>query len=83
MTLLRPAGQLEKAVSALTIVTNEDGWVASVQSMPGLHRDRFGRLLNDKGAPYAIVHQYDRSDQLKAQYAREYVWLEDGVLDAK
>lgn len=43
-------------------------------------RDKAGRVLNDKGAPAAVVHQYDRSAQLKEQYDREYVWLPDHVL---
>jgi hypothetical protein len=74
------SGALEKAVSALHLVTNEEGWIATVQSMPTLTRDRAGRVLNSLGAPVAVVHQYDRSDALKAQYAREFVWLEEGEL---
>ena len=70
-------------MSALNIISNEEGWIATVQSMHELHRDRTGRVLNEKGKPVAIVHQYDRSDQLKLQYSREFVWLDDNVLNLK
>ena len=70
-------------MSALNFITNEEGWIATVQSMPSLVRDSAGRVLNDKGEVVAIVHQYDRSDQLKRQYAQQYVWLEDTVLHLK
>ena len=46
-------------------------------------RDKAGRVLNDQGVPVAVVHQYDRSPQLKEQYDREYIWLPDNVLRLK
>ncbi len=55
------------------LISNEDGYVATVQSMPTLTRDRGGRVLNSKGEVAAVVHQYDRSPLLKQQYAEEYV----------
>ena len=64
-------------MSGVKLITNEEGWIATVQSMPTLQRDFAGRVLNAKQQPVAIVHQYDRSDALKQQYDREYVWLED------
>jgi hypothetical protein len=57
------------------LVPNEDGFIATVQSMPSLTRDRAGRVLNSEGSVYAVVHQYDRSPALKRQYDAEYVWL--------
>jgi hypothetical protein len=78
-----PAGALEASSSAVHIISNEEGWIATVQSMHTLPRDRAGRVLNAKGEVVAVVHQYDRSDQLKQQYARQYVWLEDNVLNLK
>ena len=77
------SGDLSKAVSKLNIITNEEGWIATVQSMLRLVRDNAGRVLNDKGVVVAIVHQWDRSDQLKAQYAAQFVWLDDSVLQLK
>lgn len=64
------------AKPAVRIITNEDGWIATVQSMPTLHRDRGGRVMNGAGsAVAAVVHQYDRSGLLKDQYEREFVLL--------
>lgn len=63
-------------MSKLHLITNEEGWIATVQSMPTLKRDFAGRVLNAKDKPVAVVHQYDRSDALKEQYDREFVWLE-------
>ena len=73
------SGKLQKALgagTALVEVTNEDGWVGTVQSMPTLTRDRAGRLLNVKGQPYALIHQYDRSLLMREQLQREFTWME-------
>ena len=59
-------------VPGTRIVPLETGPVASVQSMPFVRRDRFGRVVNDNGDIMAIVHQWDRSEALKQQYASEY-----------
>ena len=55
-------------------------WVGTVQSMNTLTRDRAGRLLNERGVPYAIVHQYDRSKVLLDQLEREYTWMDAGTV---
>ena len=65
---------------AITVVSNEDGWVGTVQSMHALPRDRAGRLLNARGQPYALVHQYDRSKVLLDQLEREFTWMEPGTV---
>jgi hypothetical protein len=65
-------GALEAAVSKLHLVSNEEGFIATVQSMPVVHRDAAGRVLNAQGAPVAAVHQYDRSPALERQYAGEF-----------
>ena len=73
------SGKLQKALgagTALVEVTNEDGWVGTVQSMPTLTRDRAGRLLNDKGQVYALIHQYDRSLLMREQLQHEFTWME-------
>lgn len=54
---------------------NEEGPIATVQSMPTLKRDQFGQLLNQNGEVYAVVHQYDRSAALKRQYDKQFVLL--------
>ena len=89
-------------VKPMHIWWNEDGPIATVQSMKELHRDHFGRLTNTKGGTrtppscrrvmaltwlclvcvyvtgevYAVVHQYDRSKVLEAQYNSEYTYLQ-------
>jgi hypothetical protein len=68
-------GELEALVSSMHIITNEEGWIATIQSMPQITRDRAGRVLNNLGQAVAVVHQYDRSPALLAQYDREYVWV--------
>jgi hypothetical protein len=65
-------GALAQAVSALHLVSNEEGFVATVQSMPSVQRDAAGRVLNAAGAVVAAVHQYDRSPALKRQYEGEF-----------
>ena len=77
------SGELAARVSALRLVPNEGGFVATVQSMPTLSRDRAGRVLNADGDAYAVVHQYDRSPALKRQYDGEFVWLPEGELRIK
>lgn len=67
----------------LHLISNEDGWVATVQSMPTLHRDQAGHVLNAKDDIYAVVHQYDRSAALKRQYEQQFVWLQPGELHEK
>ena len=66
------SGELRAAVSALHLVSNEEGPIATVQSMPSVTRDAAGRVLNRLGQVVAVVHQYDRSPALKAQYAGEF-----------
>ena len=41
--------------SETVILTNEEGPIATVQSMKQLHRDKYGRLLNRDGACRARV----------------------------
>jgi len=66
------SGELEALVSKLYLVSNEEGFIATVQSMPTLVRDYAGRVLNAKGDVVAAVHQYDRSNALKSQYEGEF-----------
>lgn len=66
------SGELAAKVSSLHLVSNEEGFIATVQSMPTLNRDLAGRVLNAKGEVVAAVHQYDRSQVLQRQYEGEY-----------
>ena len=76
-------GALQAAVSALHLVSNEEGFIATVQSMPSVPRDLAGRVLNAQGAVVAAVHQYDRSPVLKRQYEGEYPLPPEGELNSK
>ena len=69
------SGNLTSIVTNLYVATCEEGPVASIQSMPRLVRDKAGRLLNNDRTPYAVVHQYDRSEMLTSQYSGQYPWL--------
>jgi hypothetical protein len=63
--------------------TNEQGPIGTVQNMHKVHRDRFGRLLNEDNKVYAVVHQYDRADALVQQYEKQYVYLSPAEQDRK
>lgn len=71
--LLKPAGG---QVEAMHIIPNEEGFIATVQSMPSLRMDRSGRVVNEEGGVVAAVHQYDRSQMLMNKYDREFQWLQ-------
>ena len=66
------SGELAARVSALHLLSNEEGPIATVQSMPFVRRDPVGRVVNEQGAVVAVVHQYDRSEALKRQYDGEF-----------
>lgn len=55
----------QRRISPLYILSNEDGPIATVQSMKEVHKDWFGRAINNKLEVYSVVHQYDRSEGLK------------------
>jgi hypothetical protein len=40
-----------------------------------LVRDGFGRVVTPRGSPYAVVHQWDRSPALSAQYSGQFPWV--------
>ena len=61
-----------KAIPDLHLVSNEEGWIATVQGMRSVTRDEWGRVLNQRGEPVAVVHQYDRSPHLTKQFTGEY-----------
>ena len=73
-------GDLAKVVSSLQILSNEEGFVVSVQSLPNIRRNRMGQVVNENGEVAAVVHQYDRNPELVRQFGREYTWLTDDQL---
>jgi hypothetical protein len=69
------SGKLVQSLTAVTVDENESGFVATVQLMPVVTLDRMGRLLNDKAEPVAVIHQYDRVDELKMTLNNEYPYF--------
>jgi hypothetical protein len=59
----------------LHFLSHESGPVVSVHRAPlEVRRDAFARVVNENGV-VAVVHQYDRSEVLSAQYQQQYQWL--------
>ena len=77
------AAQQGTPAAEIHMISNEEGWIATVQSMKTLQRDKAGRVMNELQKTVAVVHQWDRSNVLKAQYEREYLWLNDGERHGK
>lgn len=65
----------QRRIQDLVAVENDEGWVATVQAMRMVVRDSFGRVVTARGQPYAVVHQWDRSPALTAQYAVQFPWV--------
>ena len=73
------SGRLAGEVNRVAQESNEEGFVATMQTMPSLQRDRLGRVLNSAGTEVvAAVHQVDRSPVLVAMFERMYPWLGEG-----
>ena len=57
--------------------TNARGPIATMGYMRTADTDYAGRVLNEDGVPYAIVHQYDRFRSYQAWLHRRYAVLEE------
>jgi hypothetical protein len=53
-------------------VSHESGFVATLHYARSLKRNQFGLVVNENGTIYSVVHQWNRSKQLIAQYENEY-----------
>ena len=73
------AGVLEKHVSALHLVNNEEGVILNAGIMRALERDNAGRVLTLSGVVAAAVHQYDRFPALQAQIETANPWLQENL----
>jgi hypothetical protein len=72
------SGRVAAVASAVHVESNEEGFVATVQQMNEIRRDRLGRVLNAGGSGVAaLVHQFDRSPLLVDQFKKEYTFLEE------
>ena len=69
--------------TAVHQVSNERGQIATVQSLPTLHRNEYGVVLNEAGEPVSVVHQIDRSKLLLAQLDRQYPLIPEGERNRK
>lgn len=64
-------------------ISHDTGFVGTMALARTVFRNRFGLVLNSKGHPYAVVHQFDRSKQLTEQYDREFQLLPDNLLNIR
>ena len=62
----------ETPPSDVGVYTTEHGPVASVALSRTLQVDLSGDVLNEAGEAYAIVHQFDRFDSLRAHHQRRW-----------
>eukprot|EP00741_Cyanophora_paradoxa_P004178 tig00000786_g4059.t1 len=52
------------SLQGVQALDNASGHLATLHSVKTLRADRYGRLLNGLGRPYAVVHQYNRHEGL-------------------
>jgi hypothetical protein len=69
------SGRLSRATRGVRAHSNEEGPVTTIGWPQHLYRDRFGRVLNRKGAVVHIVHQYDRRKRLVSSLGARYALL--------
>ncbi len=75
-------GALERQVTALHLVGNEEGLILNAGIMRALERDNAGRVLTLSGVVAAALHQYDRFPALQAQIEAANPWLQENLLAA-
>mmetsp|Transcript_21202 Transcript_21202/g.35427 ORF Transcript_21202/g.35427 Transcript_21202/m.35427 type:complete len:313 (-) Transcript_21202:1137-2075(-) len=51
---------------------NHSGFLATLHTIKSFRRDRYGRLINGLGTPYAAIHQYNRHDWLIKEIDERY-----------
>ena len=72
-------------ISEVTIhhISNEYGFVGTLGYVLSWKRNQFGLVLNANGSVYAVIHQWNRSGQMKAQFQREYQIIPADIRDKK
>ena len=63
--VVKPAG--------LRVFSSDDPYVVNLGAYQPYNVDQVGEVVNSKGEPYAIVHQYDRSGKLFAAIKEKYI----------
>lgn len=53
-------------------ISHEYGFVGTLGYSSWIMRNQFGVLQNLNGSIYAVIHQWNRIEQMKAQFQREY-----------
>ena len=53
-------------------ISHEYGFLGTLGYAQWLKRNQFGLVLNANGSIYAVIHQWNRSKQMVAQFKREY-----------
>ena len=53
-------------------ISNEYGFVATLGYSLTIKRNQFGLVKNENGTIYAVIHQWNRSQQLRSQFQRAY-----------
>ncbi|CAF1505771.1 unnamed protein product [Adineta ricciae] len=64
-------------------ILHEYGFVGTLGYAPIVKRNQFGLVKNENGSVYAFIHQWDRSEQLKVQFQREYQLIPANVREKK
>ena len=64
-------------------ISHEYGFVATLGYSLWIKRNQFGVVQNANGSIYAVIHQWNRSEQMKAQFQREYQIIPPDVRNKK
>jgi hypothetical protein len=64
-------------------ISHEYGFVGTLGYALWLKRNQFGLVQNANRSVYAVIHQWNRSEQMKAQFQREYQIIPPDTRDKK
>ncbi|UJR16683.1 hypothetical protein I4U23_003583 [Adineta vaga] len=64
-------------------ILHEYGFVGTLGHASLLKRNQFGLVVNENGSIYAVIHQWNRSQQMKTQIQREYHLISADIRDKK
>ncbi|CAF0818803.1 unnamed protein product [Adineta steineri] len=64
-------------------ISHEYGFIGTLGYPLWLKRNQFGLVQNANGSVYAVIHQWDRSEQMKIQFQQEYQIIPSNIRDKK
>lgn len=64
-------------------ISHEYGFLGTLGYVQWLNRNQFGLVLNANQSIYAVIHQWNRSKQLIAQFDREYQLISEDIRNRK